>query len=71
LYELLDHLLVAFDERYISEDQLKAFRSDLNNCLAVLNGFINYLKKAKSTGRNNGNNLVAESQMEYFATIND
>ena len=68
LYELLDHLLVAFDEKYISESELKKLRADLDNCLAVLNGFINYLKKAKSTSRNNGNISVMEPEIEYLSS---
>lgn len=71
LYELLDHLLVAFDEKYISEAQFKKLRANIDNCLAVLNGFINYLKKAKNNGRNNGNSLVAEPVMEYSELIDD
>ncbi len=50
LYEVLDHLIVANDEGYISEKVLESLRSDLNSCLAVLNGFINYLQRAKSSG---------------------
>jgi four helix bundle protein len=71
LYELLDHLLVAFDEHYISEVQLRKLRTDVDGCLAVLNGFINYLKKAKNTGRSNGTSIVTEPKIEYYEFIND
>ncbi len=61
LYELIDHLLVAFEEKYISELQLKECRSEIDRCLAVLNGFINYLSKAKQE-----NNKVNEPEIEYL-----
>ncbi len=60
LYELLDHLTVAFDEMYISESQLKEYNNDIQSCLAVLNGFINYLSKAKQE-----NNKVNEPEIGY------
>ena len=48
LYEIIDHLTVAFDEKYITKDELDELRKEIHLCLAVLNGFINYLIKAKS-----------------------
>ena len=47
LYEIIDHLIVARDENYISENELNEMRNEVNACLAVINGFINYLVKAK------------------------
>ncbi len=47
LTETLDHLIVAFDEGYISEEMLKEFQVRLEKCLKLLNGYINYLKRAK------------------------
>lgn len=47
LTETLDHLIVAFDENYIDEEELKALQSKLEICLRLLNGYINYLKRAK------------------------
>ena len=60
LYELVDHLMVAFEEKYITEDQLKEFKIEIQHCLVVLNGFINYLSKAKQE-----NNKVNEPETEY------
>lgn len=60
LYELVDHLMVAFEENYISEEQLSEYKNEIQGCLAVLNGFINYLSKAKQE-----NNKVNEPEMEY------
>lgn len=48
LTETLDHLTVALDEKYISEDQFFDFKTELERCLKVLNGYINYLRKLKS-----------------------
>lgn len=65
LYELIDHLLVASDEGYITTDQLNENRHQISDCLAVLNGFINYLKKAKLQ-----NNIVNEPEDQYHLAIN-
>lgn len=46
--ETLDHLTVALDEEYISEAQFEQYQNDLERCLKVLNGYINYLVKTKS-----------------------
>lgn len=48
LSETLDHLTVALDEEYISEAQFEQYQNDLERCLKVLNGYINYLVKTKS-----------------------
>lgn len=64
LYELMDHLIVAADERYITGEQLNDYKQQISDCLAVLNGFINYLKKAKLQ------NSVNEPEERYHLTIN-
>lgn len=48
LYEIIDHLIIASEENYISEIDLIKFKEQVNKCLAILNGYINYLKKAKA-----------------------
>src|SRR5688572_1919087 len=48
LFELIDHLIVARDEKYISETEFGELKIEIENCLIVLNGFINYLLHAKS-----------------------
>ena len=48
LTELVDHLIVAFDEGYIDEIQLNKLKNDCLECVKVLNGYISYLKKAKN-----------------------
>ncbi|NVO11946.1 MAG: four helix bundle protein [Bacteroidales bacterium] len=47
LDELIDHLIVALDEEYISEEQFNQHKSNILQCIKVLNGYISYLKKAK------------------------
>jgi four helix bundle protein len=59
LYELIDHLMTAHDEGYITELELKEFKNEIEQCLIVLNGFINYLLKAKSQNKAN------EPEIEY------
>ncbi|MCT8339166.1 four helix bundle protein [Flavobacteriaceae bacterium TK19130] len=48
LYELQDQLIVALDEKYISEEVYHKMRKRVTGCVAILNGYINYLKKAKA-----------------------
>jgi hypothetical protein len=43
--KLLEHLITAFDEGYISQDQLDSFKQQIESCGKSLNGYINYLKK--------------------------
>ena len=63
LYEIIDNLIVAADEKYITESELNEMRKEINECLAVLNGFINYLLKA------NSGKFVEEPQNTY--TLSD
>ena len=46
LYEILDQFITTLDEGYISEDEFQRYRKQVNDCLAVLNGYINYLIRA-------------------------
>ena len=48
LYELIDHLLIATDHGYISKEELTGLKKDITSCLGLLNGYINYLQKAKA-----------------------
>lgn len=49
LSETLDHLICAYDEGYINQEVLETYRVMIKNCLKILNGYIAYLIKAKST----------------------
>lgn len=48
LYELIDQFIVAFDEKYITNEELIKGKEQINKSLALLNGYIKYLMKAKS-----------------------
>lgn len=51
LNETLEHLICAFDENYIAEEQLNDLRSDFQNLLRLLNGFIAYLQKQQLSSK--------------------
>jgi four helix bundle protein len=66
LYEIIDHLIVAAEEKYITDVELNELRKEVNECLAVLNGFINYLLKAKR------GNVMDEPHVTYtLSEVND
>jgi four helix bundle protein len=48
LTETLDHLIVALDEKIISEEVLDSFQTDYESCLKLINGYIQYLKSKKT-----------------------
>ncbi len=48
LYETIDHLTVALDESYITEELLKSLREDALVIVKKLNGYIHYLGKRKN-----------------------
>jgi four helix bundle protein len=45
LNEILDHLICAFDESLITNEQLENLRSQYNDCFRLLNGYIAFLTK--------------------------
>lgn len=65
LYELIDHFIVANDEGYISNEELVQIRVEIGNVLGMLNGFINYLLKAKAE-----QNMASDSEIYYGANSN-
>jgi len=48
-WEVLDHLITAHDEEMISEHLLNEGRKFVNGAVKLLNGYMNYLKKAASS----------------------
>jgi four helix bundle protein len=51
LFELLDHMTVAYDDNYISKEEFKEYNNRINEVIRLNNGFIKYLKSQKeSTG---------------------
>lgn len=47
LLETLDHLIVALDEQYITDEIYNDHKAKLESCGRLLNGYINYLKRSK------------------------
>ena len=50
LTETFDHLLIALDERIITDEILQSFQLEYESCLRLLNDYIQYLKNKKSDG---------------------
>jgi len=65
LSELADHMIIANDEKYITKEDLVAYRSRIEKCTVLLNGFIKYLKRKKSESGSS----VAEPPLEYSIHI--
>jgi len=42
--ETIDHLIIALDEGYIDKDRFDKLQSDCEDCMKIINGYINYLK---------------------------
>jgi len=55
LHELVDHVIICKEEEYISEEEYKKGRELLNKAIAILNGYINYLIKAKKENKSKDN----------------
>lgn len=49
LTETLDHMIIALDEKIITEEVLQSFQPDYESCLKLINGYIQYLKSKKSS----------------------
>jgi four helix bundle protein len=43
--ETIDHLIIAFDEGYIDKDTYEKFTSTCEECMKLINGYINYLRQ--------------------------
>jgi len=48
LHELIDHFIIALEESYISEKDFNKIIKQIETCLKLLNGYINYLNRAKT-----------------------
>lgn len=51
LHEILDHLICASDEGYISEVQFYVHKSQMEHCLKIMNGYIAYLVRAYNNSK--------------------
>ena len=52
LYELIDHLITGEDEGLFSRSQVSEGRKLIQKAIALCNGYIGYLKKAKKSTNN-------------------
>lgn len=43
LFETIDHLYVALDREYIDQMTFSSIYNEINTCLKILNGYINFL----------------------------
>ena len=51
LTELLDHVIIAQDEGYLTPEEVKSYRLKIDKALALVNGLIRYLKRSQQEGR--------------------
>jgi len=47
LHEIIGHLIVANEEEFITENELNELKQHTLKSIAILNGYINYLQRAK------------------------
>jgi four helix bundle protein len=50
--ETVDHLIIALDEKYIVEETFDRFKNDCEECVKMINGYINYLRNQSSVMKN-------------------
>ena len=48
LSETLDHIIIAKDENMISEEVYNSFKTEYEQCLKLLNGYIQFIKRKKN-----------------------
>jgi four helix bundle protein len=49
LYEIMDHLTVAHEEKLISDENFTSMREGVLRAISVVNGFIRYLSRARTS----------------------
>ncbi|MGZ3873626.1 MAG: four helix bundle protein [Mucilaginibacter sp.] len=43
--ETIDHLIIACDNKFIDQQTFKSLKTDCEECIKMINGYIAYLKK--------------------------
>ena len=43
--ETVDHLIIALDNNFIDETIFESHKQDCEECMKMINGYINYLRK--------------------------
>ncbi len=64
LFELKDQLITAYDENYLSKIEVNQMNELIDKALSLLNGYINYLSRAKSKSSNN--NIQAKEPITSY-----
>jgi four helix bundle protein len=59
-FEVLDHLITAHDEEFIVPEMLSKGRGLVNNAVKLINGYMNYLKRAAK------GSSIQEESAEYI-----
>ncbi len=65
LHELIDQLITSMDEKYISNKEYTKGKELINSAMALLNGYINYLQKAKASTKSKKFNILKEDLATY------
>jgi four helix bundle protein len=55
-YELIDQVITALDEEYITIEEHNETKEQINTTIKLLNGYISYLSKAKADSQQHTNN---------------
>ena len=50
LTETMEHIITAYDDKYIEKEMLSEINKDYKECLKQINGYIKYLKDTKLGG---------------------
>lgn len=51
LYEIIDHLIIAVEERYLQQVEFEIRKEHIIKCITILNGYIKYLSTAKASSK--------------------
>lgn len=68
LTETYTHLLLAYDLNYISDDLFNQLKSQIEELIRIINGYIAYLKHSKRGEKEPGANYVAKEDMTNYLT---
>lgn len=74
LFELIDQYITALDEEYITNTEYEEGRKLIDRALSLVNGYINYLTKAKANFTTPKNNEFSEEPIIYndnLISLND
>ena len=66
LYELIDHIIASEEEKHISPELVTNFKSEILECITILNGYINFIAKSKSS-----QSRVDEPEVTYGQSLLD